>query len=201
MNKQITTALLFIGMILSALMLNAQPAYRDYVITTKGDSIRCKVKKPLIGNLRYQSEKMSAPEEVTEENIKEYSRSNRTKIYRAVYLGNFKKPIFMTVIERGKISIYELVQTNSYYGGAGGTFTNTSQTDWYVGKNTDTVVSFKTSGFFIGKSRQERKDMLGEMFKDNPEVYNKYIAEDKFNFKQIRNLVHMYNTGENLLQD
>jgi len=201
MNKQITTAFLFIGMILSALMLNAQPAYQDYVITANGDSIRCKVKKPLIGNLKYQSENMSKPEEITEENIKEYSRSNRTKIYRAVYQGSSKMPNFMTVIERGKISIYELVQTNSYYGGASGTWTNTSQTDWYIGKNTDTVVSFKTSGFFWGKSRRARKDMLGEMFKDNPEVYNKYIAEDKFSFKQIRNLVHLYNTGEDLSQD
>jgi hypothetical protein len=144
---------------------------------------------------------MSKPEEITEENIKEYSRSNRAKTYRAVYQGSSNKPNFMTVIERGKISLYELVQTNSYYGGVSGTWNSTSQTDWYIGKNTDTVVSFKTSGFFMGKSRQARKDMLGEMFKDNPEVYNKYIAEDKFSFKQIRNLVHLYNTGKELLRD
>jgi hypothetical protein len=34
------------------------------------------------------------------------------------------------------------------------------------------------------------------MLKDKPDVYNKYIAEEKFTFKQIGNLVHLYNTGK-----
>lgn len=200
MNKQITKVALFISLIGSVFVSKAQTAYKDYVITTTGDSIRCKVEKPLIGKPKFQSETMAKPEKITLENVKEYSMKEGKNAYRAVCRGN--KPEFMTIIEKGIIGIYEVVQTNSYGSmGANGQWssTSTSTTDWYFGKKTDTVVALKTSGFVIfGKSRQKRKDLLGEMLKDKPEIYQKYIAEDKFSFNQIRALIHLYNTGQEL---
>ena len=39
------------------------------------------------------------------------------------------------------------------------------------------------------------------MIKDNKEVYDKYLADDKFGFAQIRNLIHLYNTGRSFESD
>lgn len=94
----------------------------------------------------------------------------------------------MTVLEKGKISLYEVIVYYKY----------SATTYWYVAKNSDKVSLIKTNGLFSGKGRKERKDDLAEMLKDQPAVYQKYMAEDKFNFKAIRNLVHLYNTGHTL---
>ena len=39
------------------------------------------------------------------------------------------------------------------------------------------------------------------MIKDKPNVYEKYMAENKFNFNFIQNLVHLYNTGKLLSEE
>jgi len=107
------------------------------------------------------------------------------------------------VIEKGKISLYEMIYTT--YTGTTTTYsgtmtTNTTTTEWYVSKGSDNVSDIKTSGLFMLKAKQKRKDTFAEMLKDNKNIYDKYLAEDKFSFKQIRNLVHLYNTGKPLGQ-
>jgi len=195
--------LLFFASLFFALNTNAQQnekRYWDYVIKVNGDSIRCNVSAPLIGSVKYQSVTMSKPEKIKLDSIKEYSLTTEQKIYRKVYRDGSAKPVFMVVIEKGKIGLYELIHTNTTMG-YGGAMTTTSTRDWYVGKNSDNVTGFKSSGIFLGKSRQSRKDLLAEMLKDKPEIYNKYMADDKFSFKQIRNLIHLYNTGEPLKEE
>jgi len=39
-------------------------------------------------------------------------------------------------------------------------------------------------------------DVLGELLMDNKDVYDKFITDDKFTPKQIRNIIHLYNTGK-----
>ncbi|WP_295795007.1 hypothetical protein [Mucilaginibacter sp.] len=200
MNSEITRTFLFIGLFISVTAAKAQPRYWDYVITIKGDSIRCNVEKPFIGRTKYKSATMGKPEKITIENIKEYSLITEQKTYRAVNKDSSATPMFMTVIEKGKIGLYELINTSTSMG-FGNTMTTTSTRDWYIGKNSDYVTGFKSSGIFLGKSRKSRKDLLGEMFKDKPEIYNKYMADDKFSFKQIQRLIHLYNTGQELKEE
>ncbi len=170
----------------------AQQEYPDYVITIGGDSIRCEIIVPLFGSVKYQSASMTKAEKIKPDAIKEYYIADENILHRAVFKDSTSKPMFMTVIEKGKLSLYEMVYNNySKYG-------NTTTTEWYIGKGSDYVKDFKSSGIYIGKSRKERKDYLGDLLKDNQAVYNKYIAEDKFSFKQIQNLVHLYNTGQPL---
>lgn len=179
----------------------AQERYWDYVITVKGDSIRCNITKPLIGALKYRSAQMSKAEKIEIAEIKEFSSAANEVHQRAVFKDSSSKPVYMNVLEKGKISLYSLVITTSSYSGSKGVTTSTSTDNWYVAKGSDYVKGFKSSGIFLGESRQSRKDYFGELLKDNPDVYNKYMAEKKFNFKSIRNMVDLYNTGEPLKDD
>jgi len=180
-------ALIFVTCILPAVSLKAQ----DYVITAKGDSIPCKITRPLLGNFRYKSADMADAVKINPEEIKTFYSAKRKALYRSVVLDS-SDPVFMVVVEDGPISLYQYVYTN--YNGT----TTTTTTVWYVGKNSDSVVELKTSGMFLSTGKKARKDALGEMLMDKKEVYDKYIAEDKFSFAQIREIVHLYNTGESL---
>jgi len=167
-------------------------AQGDYVITVKGDSIACEINTPLIGSTKYKSDAMSRSEKIKPDEIKEYYIARKNTLYRSVFLDDKTKPVFAVVIEKGKISLYEVKYTN--YSGT----TTTTTTVWYVGKGSDHVSDLKTNGLFTNTARQQRKDDFGEMLMDNKDVYDKYKSEDKFSFRQIRNLVHLYNTGQPL---
>ena len=65
-----------------------------------------------------------------------------------------------------------------------------------MGKGSDYVHDFKGNGLNLGKTRAERKTDFANMLIDNKNVYEKFLADDKFSFEQIRNIIHLYNTGE-----
>jgi hypothetical protein len=181
--------LIFLAAITLTLTANAQT---DYVITVKGDSIACDVSTPFIGSIKYKNAAMRKAEKIKPDVIKEYYVARKTTLFRSVFKDSTAKPIFMTVVEKGKISLYELVI--SVYNGT----TTTTTTSWYVGKGSDYVNEIKTNALFMFTAKQKRKDKFGEMLADNKAVYDKYKADDKFSFKQIENLVHWYNTGHPL---
>jgi hypothetical protein len=186
--KTIFKTLFFIGAIMIiASIANAQT---DYVITIKGDSIACKVNIPLVGAPKYKGDAMSKSEKIKPDEIKEYFIARKNLLKRSVFVDSTSDAQFLTVIEKGKISLFELM--TSVYNG----MSTTTTTTWYAGKGSDHVSALKTSSLFLNKGRQQRKDDFAEMLADNKDVYNKYKAEDKFSFKQIRNLVHLYNTGK-----
>lgn len=165
---------------------------QDYVITVKGDSIPCRISAPLIGKMKYKVDSMGESKKIKPDEIREYYIARKNDRERAVYKDSTGRPWFMTVIEKGRISLYQVI-TIYYHNGL-----TTSSTEWYVGKGSDYVSDLKTSSLFSLKSKRKRKDIFAEMLKDNKAVYDKYMADDKFSFKQIRNLVHLYNTGQPL---
>lgn len=166
-------------------------AQQDYVITTKGDTLHCKVNIPFIGGHKYKAAGMADAVKISTDDIKEYYIARKKALFLSVFKNGGTKREFMPVLEKGKINLYEVVNNN--YGPNG---TSTSTTTWYVSKGTDNAIELKTSGLFLSKSRENRKNELADMFKDNKAVYDKYMTDDDFGFKQIRNLVHLYNTGE-----
>lgn len=167
-------------------IVNAQPKnYWDYIITTKGDTVRCHIDKPLIGKAKYQSRTMAKPEKITTDSVREFYYQFDHVYYRAVYIDSAVQKTFLEIIEKGPITLYEVETSNG----------NTIKTDWYISKNTDTAKSLKSSSYLMGRARL-RRDEFGEMLKDKPDIYNKYIADEKFSFKQIQKLVHWYNTGK-----
>lgn len=185
------TCILSLALLVASVM-SARAQKGDYVIPTKGDTIWCHISNPLIGAMNYKVEG-SEPVKISPEHISEYYRAGKKWLCRAVYQERKTKPVFMTVAENGPISLYEVVHT-SYNGTSVSSVKN-----WFVGKKSNHVSLLKTSGLVLtGKSHKERKDDLAEMLKDKKEVYDAYIAEDKFSFKQIKNLVHWYNTGKKI---
>ena len=88
----------------------------------------------------------------------------------------------MTVVESGKINLYELI-TN---------YNNVTVTEWFASKGTDTGILIKDNSLSGNRKRRDFEALIA----DNKAVYEKYTADDKFRFNNIRNLVHLYNTGE-----
>jgi hypothetical protein len=173
-------------------------AQRDYVITNSGDTLRCVVNGPSIfGIYKYSFNNNTV--KITLRNTKEFFIANKDLTMAAVFIDNYSTPMFMKVIEKGQIRLFEIIMNNGY--SAGNTPIANSSMEWFVSKGSDTVSLLKYNGTaslmgFRGTKRRQN-DFI-EMIKDNKNVYDKYVAEDKFSFKQIRNLVHLYNTGQQL---
>lgn len=167
--------------------------FEDYVITVKGDTLKCAITFPLMTNGRYTLPGTDKSQKMDIKKIKEFYTTRKDDRERAVIKGDTSnKAVFLKVVENGKISLYEEIYTRYSFGMPSG-----STTEWYIGKGSDLVTELKTSALIsIGKSRKKRKDILGDMLKDKPEVYDKYVANDKFSFKEVQDLVHFYNTGE-----
>jgi hypothetical protein len=195
MKTPFTKTFIFLTLLFFTFNLKAQN--RDYIITVKGDTINCKI----IGE-KYKAEGMDNPKHISFYEIKEYYIAKDNILNRAVYLPEHRLPQFMTVLESGKINLYE--HTKEYYhmnSFAGGMSYSTYITEWYIAKETDTVAIIKNSDIFLGaiffKPKKTRKNDFAEMIKDNKVIHDKFIAEDKFSIAQIRNLIHLYNQGLN----
>ena len=102
----------------------------------------------------------------------------------------------MRVLESGKINLYDETTKNMIPGPNGMSF-NGSTTQLYAAKGSDSVKELEYSQFgaIQFNSKKDRMNVLAEMLKDNKDVYDKFIAGNKFSFDQIKYLVHLYNTG------
>src|SRR4051812_12715916 len=108
MKIPIVKAFILTVLTLSLLNVHAQELYRDLVITQKGDSIRCNINPfPAIGAVKYKSAAMIKPEKLEPEKIKEYFTLGFKVDIKAVFIDNSKTPVYMKVVEKGKISLYE----------------------------------------------------------------------------------------------
>jgi hypothetical protein len=165
---------------------------QDYLIKTNGDTIHCKISTPFLhaGFGKYKANGMTESKTITTDEIKEFYFGKKDMLYRSVYVDSLREPKYLILIERGTITLYEYIQ--HMYSTSGGY----DITSWYVCKGNDVARSLKTSEFFMSKSRQSRRDYLGSMLADKKDVYDKYIVDDKFTFKQIKAIIHWYNTGE-----
>jgi len=199
MKISLTKIAALVTMLLFASSTKAQNA--DYVITVQGDTLACKISG--LGFIRYgyKTAQMKTQKPILLSEIKEYYLSKEGVIYRKVY----KRPNkprsaeFLRVIENGKINLYEETTTTVSKDAAFGASASSSN-KWYISKGSDTVKVLKNSDISLAtlffKSKEKRKNDFAEMIMDNKEVYDKYLADDKFSFEQIRALVHLYNTGE-----
>ncbi|MFD0792261.1 hypothetical protein ACFQZX_01455 [Mucilaginibacter litoreus] len=169
--------LLAIAAVLCAANVKAQ----DYVITTKGDTIHCKVFSTF-WSTKYRLNDNDPGKKIDSDEIIEYLDTKNNYLVRAVYPEGKKKREYYYTKLKGAITIYEERIQNGWY----------TEKIWYFSKGTDTVykLKFNTLG---GKSRDVRKNKLGEMFKDDSEVYEKYLYDNKFTFDQILSLVKQYN--------
>lgn len=188
------------------LTVGAKAQKRDYVITANKDSVYCTISRSFFtGNSSYKVNDGKSVR-IKPDEIKEFYSGDKDVKQRSVVKAGKKKHEFMTVLEDGKISLYQEITSNPGGMGANGVvYGGTSSTQWYIAKGNDTVTEVKNNDFSLAiifnKSRKHRKADFVEFISDNQAVYDKYKAEDKFSFKQVRDLVHIYNTGEPLKKD
>ncbi|HEY2581071.1 MAG TPA: hypothetical protein VGI43_04660 [Mucilaginibacter sp.] len=183
-----------------AFLDNIYAQSQDYVITVAWDTIICNISHPTFSQFpKYKTADMRKAKDIYLGAIKEYYLAKENILYRKVYT-KAGKPFFceyMSVVEKGKVNLYEKFKTIPRPNA-----TADELIEWYVAKGTDTVKLLKSSDHTLGaifiKSREKRKNDFIEMISDNKEVYDKFLANDDLSFDKIRNLIHLYNTGEPL---
>lgn len=181
---------IFIGVLFTCL-LNQQPTLaqeRDVVITQSGDTIFCQIKTDIFGfPTKYRRVDSTEFVRLKEKEIKYYYIASKKEAYRSVKLPNKTKNQLLRLVEDGKINLYVR------YTQAGNTG---SVATWFVSKGEGELHELKTSALFSFKSKQDRKEAFANMLADNQEVLQQYMSDDSFSFKNIRNIVHLYNTGQ-----
>lgn len=166
----------------------------SYVIRVTGDTLYCRIKFTFFGGKgEYRTDDMKDWKVIKSDDIKECGMRRRGKwsYVRPVYNPDQKRGMFLDIVEKGKINVYQqIVVIKSGFGYGTNTIIN-----WFIAKGTDTLKELKTTSLFFFKSRKNRKDEFGEMLMDNKDVYGVYMEEKKFSFKKLRQYVRLYNTG------
>jgi len=189
--------------LLALLTIHVKAQSNDYVITTSNDTLNCKISISFFTkNYSYKLSQEGKSIKIKPTEIKEYYLSNKKDLFMAFYLEKKDKPEYFKVLEKGKILLVEQVTSQTFAGPMGTAPTTYTNQEWFITKGTDTVKELKHNSIkFTGESRNSRKSNFEEMIADNATVLDKYKTEDKFSFKQLRNLVHLYNTGEPLKKE
>lgn len=162
-----------------------------YVITSKNDTIKCaKVKGVFLGKgIKYKVKSSDDFKTANMDSVKEYMLSGDSLPYRSVTLEKESQPLFLRVIENGKICLYEAITYS--YGAYGAT---TITTRWYASKNNAPAFFLKTTALNIFEKNQDtRKKLFSDMISDDPSVLAMFKADDSFSFKSLRKYVHEYN--------
>ena len=201
--------ILMICNILVLASLSSKAQNKDYVVTIQGETLPCTITSSAFTHYgKYKTDQMDSPKEISMDEIKDYYISKDRTLYRKVLKrpGKPGSAQFMAVLENGKINLYEEEITNTYMtSGPNGVTHSSSSAVWYISKGSDTLTAIKNEDFSISsvffKSRKTRENVFAAMIMDNKDVYDKYLADDKFSFKQVRDIVHLYNTGRSFESD
>jgi hypothetical protein len=165
--------------------------YQDRIVNLNGDTLKCEIKTNFVRTTKYKTPDMADFEKFDEKSVKYFYIAKDNERYRAVIRPGKKKLEFLRLIEEGKICLYEYISSSYMQSGL-----TQSTTNWFISKNNDTLYKLKTSSLFNFTSKKDRKDVFSEMLADNPDVLKKYQETDSFSFKNLRNAIHLYNTGQ-----
>jgi hypothetical protein len=165
---------------------------QSYVITNQNDTVTCNIKKPLLfddfGNgYKYRLTKKDSYKSLSPDSIKAYYLAEDSVTYIAEPLPGNKKLRFVTLLEHGKINLYQDKAQSS-----GRNSLNT----WYASKSGAHLFEIKTEGVTIGgsgNSRDERKKALSDLLSEDPPVAQNFAQKNDFSFKAIRDAIVQYN--------
>jgi hypothetical protein len=156
----------------------------DFIVTNTGDTVACKILAPGFGSYidRYRTADNGPAIKLDPKKVKAYYDSKYKLLRRAVYKEGKKNPEYFSFAS-GAIKLYE---EDFQHGWVTTKF-------WYVSKGTDTIYQIKAT-LISFKSKAARMDMFGEMLKDDPAIYQEYIADNKFSMDKIKALISEYNS-------
>ncbi|WP_447640293.1 MULTISPECIES: hypothetical protein [Chitinophagaceae] len=166
---------------------NAQKSkkYKDYLVSNKNDTIYGKFKKPLMGELRFESG--DDLYELDPTLFKAYYDSNDKKIYERKVISG--KTLWLTCIVNGRIKLYEQ-------------FYNTSQADgrflmvrlWLAQKDDTPLMEVMSSTLSVQKSNG--KQNLEYLVRDNEKLFNKLQQVTNYTYKVAKAYIEAYNSSE-----
>lgn len=158
--------------------------YKDYLVTNKGDTIYGKFKKPLMGELRFESG--DDMYELDQSLYKAYYDSNEKKVYERKIINN--KPMWLTCIINGKIKLYEQ-------------FYNTTQANgrflmvrlWMAQKEDTPLMEVMASSLSVIPSPQGQQN-LEYLVRDNDKLFNKLQQVTNYTYKVAKTFIEVYNS-------
>jgi hypothetical protein len=170
--------------------LAAKAQNPDRVITTHNDTIPCIISQSaLTAVFKYRTTAKGKTIKITPDKIKEFYTGDKAYWYRRVFRKN-DGPMFMSIIERGKICLYEAV----VYPVGDDLPTPTKQL--YAAKGSDTAILVKTVGEIVFSNRNKRVKEFGGLLSDDQTAYSQYLADVNFSADEIKKLVQLYD-GKN----
>ncbi len=155
----------------------------DYVITPKGDTLACVITIPMFGKNTYTT-MFDTTQVLKPDEIMEYYIRSKNEHYRSVFRPGETKPVFLKILETGKINLYEDQIAN--------TSMDSYKVAWYITKDLNKLIELRGNKLSPGKAQ---KNDLEKMLMDNNDVYDAYLHDTKFTFDETRSYIHLYNTG------
>lgn len=165
---------------------NAQES--GYLITLSNDTINCSIFKNLKGEYTWKTPADRNWRDFT--GAKEYHLNQSNVTYRLKTLPDTNRILFLKVVEKGTVSLYEYFVIKSSFNGRG-----FRTIRWYASKNDNQRVEEVKSNepdnqFNFG----DYKQTLYTLMADKPKVLAVLKRKD-YNFNEIKAAVYLYNNG------
>lgn len=170
---------LTIGVLFLVLQSTAQT--NDYLVTVTGDTLKFPIKANYFGGGYRYSTTDKKKHKIQPEEIKEFYLAADTMLHRAIKVAPASHPVFVEVLEDGKIKLYER-SIQSKYG---------VTVYWYVSSDNVPLTLIKTNGFEAA-SRDSRKALLNRMMAGDMEAL-KGINDKGLTYEDVRSSIKIYN--------
>lgn len=166
-------------------------AQKDYIITLKEDTLRGKIKNFSSNTVKFIQTDSSAKLKYDPNQIRSFYYDKTKSAYRSMNIPNEKSRFFLEIIEKGKITIYELIKGSvggTQYGGSG-----SASRQWYAVKGSDSPIEIKSTAL-LGGSRKERKEAFLKLIEDDPALTKQFLEVNEFSFDFLLSIVKRYNS-------
>jgi hypothetical protein len=173
-------------LILTFTLFKAQSQQKDYIITTKGDTIGANIKLDFwSGKVLYQLPGAKRFKPVDDNTVEQYFWSeNNNATFIAIILPGNNSPTFVKLLERGKINLYEVVSHSG----------KTSTKYWYASKPNAPIFEINNERRLLGTDKQLKRNFTA-LLSDNQRLLQSFNQQNKYSFKLIRYSIQQYNAG------
>ena len=185
----IKISLLLITALIFTQKVKAQ--YWDYVVTTKGDTIKCNINKYCT---KYKSADSKHFKDIDFDHISAYYSTEASALYRAIVkpYENDEDTVYAKVVEKGKINLYQVQEQQSDFSPFNTVPQYKTVDIWYISKVLGHIESIKFD-VWGNVPVNKRNSAFAEMIKDNKVIYNRYISSEKLSIDVIQELIYEYN--------
>ena len=185
------------SLLLTCTFINRTNAQAGYIITQKDDTIKGEVKLPAFGRPKFKPVNAANFRSFNLGTVKEYQLSKDSSVFCLKNIPLSSANLVSKVqplrrLEHGSINLYEYVAPSGSQ-----LFT------WYISKGADSLIALKTSDVFLvgNGSKKERRQILSDMFADQPDAQKAFDASGKFDFDTIRRSIRSYNKATSTLKN